>query len=159
MHFWRYRKDMQTSYFGHAWSHTPKMMVSTCWWLRCLSACEKYTSSFTSFFRYYILKNPAIWLADSILAHNLRIRILPDRDCCRNINNTSFHFRLFPRKTNEKGFQKIQKTLFRDQFGHFGQKRIFLGKRAVPVSRYSNYLPSCQKSEKTTQPFLRKTPN
>ena len=82
---------MQTSYFGHAWSHTPKMMVLTCWWLRCLSACEKYTSSFTSFLRYYILKNPTIWLADSILAHYLRIRILPDRDCCRNINNTNFH--------------------------------------------------------------------
>ena len=30
------------------------------------------------FFHYYILKNPAIWLADSILAHNSRARILPD---------------------------------------------------------------------------------
>ena len=28
--------------------------------------------------RYYNLKKPAIWLAESILAHNLRTRILPD---------------------------------------------------------------------------------
>ena len=28
------------------------------------------TSLYTSFFRYFILKNPAIWLADSIMAHN-----------------------------------------------------------------------------------------
>ena len=36
------------------------------------------TSSFAFFLRYYILKNPAIWLANSILTHNLRTRILPD---------------------------------------------------------------------------------
>ena len=41
-------------------------------------SCQKSTSSFTSFLRYYILKNPAIWLADSILAHNSRTRSLPD---------------------------------------------------------------------------------
>ena len=79
--FWRYCKNMQTSYFGyfgHAWLHTPKLIVSTCRRLRCLSACQKYTSSFSSFLRYYILKNPTIWLADSILAHNSRTRILPD---------------------------------------------------------------------------------
>ena len=81
MLYWRYYKDMHTSYFdmhmtsyfgyfGHAWLHTPKMIVSTCTRLWCLSACKKYTSSFTSFLRYYILKNPAIWLADSIQNQN-----------------------------------------------------------------------------------------
>ena len=81
MLFWRYCKDIQTSYFGyfgHAWLHTPKMIVSTCRRFRCLSACQKYTSSFTSFLRYYILKNPAIWLVDSILAHYSKTRTLPD---------------------------------------------------------------------------------
>ena len=81
MLFWRYCKDKQTSYsryFGHAWLHIPKMKVSTCRRRRCLSACKKYTSSLTSFSRYYILKNCAIWFANSILAHNSRIRILPD---------------------------------------------------------------------------------
>ena len=32
---------------------------------------EKSTWSLTSFLRCYILKNPAIWLAESILTHNL----------------------------------------------------------------------------------------
>ena len=81
MLFWRYCKDIQTSYYGyfeHTWLHTPKMIVSTCRRLWCLSACQKYTSSIVFFLRYYILKNAAIWLADSILAHNSRARILPD---------------------------------------------------------------------------------
>ena len=60
-----------------AWLRMPKM-IPTCRKLRCLSACQKYTSSITSFLRYYNLKNPAIWLTNSILAHNSRIRILPD---------------------------------------------------------------------------------
>ena len=81
MLFCRYCKDMQTThfeYFQHAWLHKPKMIVPT--WRRfgCLSTCQKYTSSFTSFLRYYILKNPATWSADSILVHNLRPRIFPD---------------------------------------------------------------------------------
>ena len=63
--------------FGHAWLHTPKMIVSTCRRLQCLAACQKYTSLFTSFLRYYILKNSAIWLADNILVNTSRARILP----------------------------------------------------------------------------------
>ena len=46
----------------------PKMIVSTCRRLQCLSVCQKYSSSLTSLLRYYILKNPASWLADCILA-------------------------------------------------------------------------------------------
>ena len=53
-----------------------KLIVSTCKRLRCLSAYQKYTSSFSSFLGYFILKNPAIWLVGSILAHNSRTRIL-----------------------------------------------------------------------------------
>ena len=132
--FWRYYKDMQSSYFGYfgqAWLDTPKMTVSTCRKLQCLSAYQKQTSSFTSFLIYYILKNPAISLAASILAHNSRTRILPDVGLVVN-NNISFHFRLFPRKTNDKIFQKIQKNLFWGHLGPFlprwGQKWIFLKK-------------------------------
>ena len=54
-----------------------KLIVSTCKKPRCLSAYQKYTSSFSSFLGYFILKNPAIWLVGSILTHNLRTRILP----------------------------------------------------------------------------------
>ena len=77
---WKYCKDMQTyfGYFGHAWLHSPKMIVSTCRRLRCVSTCKNYTWSLTSFLRYYNLKNPAIWLAKSFSAHNSRSRILPD---------------------------------------------------------------------------------
>ena len=49
----------------------------TCIKLWCFSACQKWTLSFTSSLRYYILKNPAIWLANSVSTHNLRTRILP----------------------------------------------------------------------------------
>ena len=65
---------------GHNWIHTPKIIVLTCRKLQCLSACQKQTSSFTSFLRYYILKNPATWLAHNILTHNSRTRILPDME-------------------------------------------------------------------------------
>ena len=36
-------------------------------------------------------------------------------------------------------------------------KNEFSGKRARSVFKYSNYLPSCKKSEKTNELFLRKT--
>ena len=73
--FWRCCKGMQTSffiYFGDAWLRTPKMIISPCRKLPCLSASQKWTSSFTSFLRYYILKNPAIWLANSISDHKAK---------------------------------------------------------------------------------------
>ena len=109
--FWKYCEDMHTSYFGcfgNARLCTPKMIVST------------------SFLRY-ILKNPTIWLTNSILAWNLQTR---------NINNNiSFYFRLFPGKTNDKSFQKIWKFLFWGPFwillAHICAKMNFPGKRAV----------------------------
>ena len=70
----------------------------------------------------------------------------------RKIINISFYFRLFPRKTNDKIFEKIQKELFWDHHGPFltrsGQKVILLDKRALSVFKYSIYLSSCKKSEK-----------
>ena len=146
MLFWRYY-DMQTyfGYFGQAWPCTPKMIVSTCGKLQCLSACQKYTSLFPAFLRYYILKNLAIWLTDSILANNSRTRILPVMGLVVKYQYISLHFRLFSGKLNDKNFQKIQKTIFWGHFGpflpKFGQKWIFLEKRALSVFKYSDYLP------------------
>ena len=79
-------------------------------------------------------------------------------------NNISFHFRLYTRKTNDKTFlKKSKKNLFWGHFGpflpKFGQKWIFLEKRALSVLRYSNYISLCQKLEKTIEEFLKKTPN
>ena len=120
--------------------------------LRCLSAYQKQTSSLTSFLRYHILKNPVTWLVDSILANNSRTRILPDMG---NINNISFHFRLFQRKTNEKPYFGAILGAFCLNSG----KNEFSWKKGSASFRYSNYLPSSHKSEKTIEPFLRKTPN
>ena len=123
--FWKYWKDMQTfyfRYFGHAWLRTPKMIVPTYRKLWCLFACQKYTSSFTSFLRYYILKNPANWLANSTFP------ITRKPEFCQIWNEIS-------RKT--KFFHKLQKVLYWDHFGpflpKFGQKWIFLKKRALSV--------------------------
>ena len=76
----------------------------------------------------------------------------------------SFNFRFFPGKTNENIFQNIQKTLFWCHFGSlfikFGQKWIFLNKKSLSfLFKYSNYILSCKKLEKTNEPFLRKTLN
>ena len=132
---------------------------------RCISLCQRWTSSFTFFLRYYILKNLVIWMADNILDYNSRTRILPIWDWWWNINNNiSFQFWLFPRKTNDRIFQKknLKKThfgLFWALFSKCGQKWILPEKRALSDFRYSKYLPSCKKSEKTNKPFPRKIPN
>ena len=120
--------------------------------------CMPKTNFIIHFFlEIYILKNPAIWLTDSILAHNLRTSILLDMGLVIK------DWWLFPRKTNDKIFQQIQKTQF---WGHFGiffpkfeQKWIFLEKTGLSVFRYSNYLTLCQKSEKAIGQSLRKTLN
>ena len=80
--------------------------------------------------KHYILKNLAIWLAESILTHNLRTRILPDMGLVVKYYNIRFHFRLFLGKTKDTIFQKIQKTLFWGPFSalfsRFWQKSFFL---------------------------------
>ena len=113
----------------------------------------------------YILGNPAIWLADSILIHNSRPRILPDMGwLVKNQKKKKLVFILDYLQENliTKFFKKFKNILW----GHFGsflpklrKKWIFLVKRATPVFKYSNYLPLWQKSEKTNEPFLRKMQN
>ena len=148
MHFWRYCKDMQTPYFGYfedAWLATPRMIISTCRKLWFLSASQKQTSSFTFFLRYHMLKNPAIWLTERILAHNSRTRILPGGK--------------MPRKINDNFFKKILLLGIWALFPQIKAKVNFPEKKALSVFRYSNYQLPCQKSEKTMEPFLRKKPN
>ena len=70
-------------------------------------------------------------------------------------NNICFHFQLFPRKTNDKIFQNIQKKLilgpFWVLFPKIWQKEIFLEKKALLGFEYSNNLSLCKKSEKTNK--------
>ena len=82
-----------------------------------------------------------------------------------NINNKiSFHFRLFPRKINDRFFKESKKTILEANLGpfcpnlgpKFGQKWIFLEKRTLSVFEYSNHLALCKKLEKINDPFLRK---
>ena len=85
-------------------------------------------------------------------------------DWLQNINSKiSFHFRLFPGKLITKFFKKSKKKTICGPFWAFssksGRQRSFLEKRTLSVFKYSNYLPSCKKSEKTNDPFLRKMLN
>ena len=146
MLFWRYCKDMQTlyfGYFGHAWLDTPKIIVSTCTRLQCLSACHKYTLLFTSFLRYYILKNPAIRLAYSVLACNLRTRVLPDMGLLIKYQQ-QYQFPIldyFQEKLLAKFFKKFKKPYFGAILGPFYAnlgKIDFLGKIENGLCQFSD---------------------
>ena len=60
-----------------------------------------------SFQRYGWLKNPGIWLGDSILAYNLYGRIFPGVCLYREM-----YFVLLPAKGNEEILRKLWKTQF-----------------------------------------------
>ena len=60
-----------------------------------------------------------------------------------------------------KTFFKKSKKTFLAFLPKLGQKLFNLEKEGIFLSvfKYSNYLPSCQKSEKTNEPLLRKSLN
>ena len=49
--------------------------------------------------------------------------------------------------------------LFFAFFGQIQAKMHFPGNKALSAFKYFNYVPLCQKSEKTNEPFLKKMPN
>ena len=136
---------MQTycGYFGHAWLHSPKMIIFNVY----LHAKNKLHNSFHSYNITFQRILQIDWLAAFW-------PITWDPKFCQicwwNINNNfNFHYRLFPRKNNiTKFFKEIPKTLFWAHFGLFcpnwGQEWIFQEKRPLSVFQYSNYLPLCQ---------------
>ena len=131
--FRRYCTDMHSysGHFGHAWLCKPKLIVSTCRKLWHLSACQKWTSSFPSFFRYYkILQFDWPTAFCSITWEPEFCQIL---DWWWNINS---NIKLFPGKTNAKLFQKIQKPSlgpFWALYTKIWTKMNFLGNKG-PVS-------------------------
>ena len=149
---WGIAKISQICYFDfeHGWLRTPKM-------IRSISACHKWTPSFTSFLSYYVLKNAAIWLTNSILPENLRIRILPDMGLVVKYQQYQFQETVMTQMT-----QKILTNLFRGHFRpflpNFGQKQIFLDKRHCQFLNIPTLL-SCWNSEKTNYSFLGKISN
>ena len=78
--------------------------------------------------RYYILKYPAIWSADSILAHNLRTRILPDTELMLKyqqllvLNLEYFQEKLMPNFSKE--IQKNIGVILGAFTPDFGQKKF-----------------------------------
>ena len=123
MLLWRYCKDMHTSfgYFGHALvldtvitlTQNDSITLQKTSMFICMQKNKLH--NLLPFFLYYILKNPAIWFAGSIL------EIIWDPTFCQicwwNINNIStFHFRLFLRWQNISKNPK-KKKLF---WGHSG---------------------------------------
>ena len=122
-------------------------------------------SSFTSFFRHHILKDLAISLADSILAHNWRTeepKLCQIWDWWWNINkNIGFRFRLFPVK-NDKIFQNIKKKLgaiLGPFCPNLGQKRNFYSKRLCQFLLFQLSTTIKKKSEKKLTYFSEKMPN
>ena len=133
-------RDMQTSYFeylGHDWLHLPlkkkkQMIVSTCRRLRCLFICMPKINFINHFFGIgYGIGDEIIIILVFILDY-------------------------FQENLMKKNFQKSKKNILGPFWTLLG---IFLGKRELSVFKYSICLPSYQKSEKTTEPFLRKISN
>ena len=164
LHFAAWDQTKQSNY-GQAWSDKPKMIITLWRNLRYWSSGKKITSSFTFSLTY--CKLAILGTLGMLFTHtqsdtinlykfsssclSVCFMLTQEPEFCQtwnwwgNINNNlSFHFRLFPEKTNDKIFQKIQKTLFWSYFGpflpKFRQKWIFLEKRAPPVFKCSNYL-------------------
>ena len=94
--------------------------------------------------RYYILKNPAIWLVASILAHNFaRFEIGGEMSTI-----LLFTVDYVQEKLMNKIFQNSKKPYFWLLLPKFGQKMDFPRKKVCQIFKYSNYLPSRQKSQK-----------
>ena len=132
--------------------------------LWCLSVSQKKSSPFASLLRYCIIQklhlklHPAIWLDNSIWAHNARPRILPDGEI--SITISVFILDYFRRKLMANIFKKSGNPYFGTIFGPFcpnlGKKQFSWKKKTLSVFKYSNYLSPCKKSEKTNEPFLEK---
>ena len=117
---------------------------------------ENELHHFFSILRNYILKNLIYWLDDSILAYNSRTWRLSDMGWWWNINkNISFHFKLFPGKTNNNFFSKNPKgPILRFFFPKVGQNSIFLEKRALSDFNIPIIYHHAKTQKKITTPFL-----
>ena len=143
--FWNITKILQTcyiGYFGHDWPCQPKAIALACTKLWCLSVNKRSTWSL-SFLQILHFKNPAIWLAKSILGNNSRARILPDMEfVMESQESKEISFCIVFRKNKRQNFfKKIHNTLF---LGLFCPN---LGKNWAP-SFFRNYSPliSCEQT-------------
>ena len=120
-------------YFGHAWLHSPKMIVFN---VSLHAKNKKLKNNFIIHFFLTILhfkESCNLIGRQHFSPHNLRPKIMPG---WWNIHSyISFHYRLFPRKTNiTKFFKKSQKPYFgsiRDTFAQIGAKNEFSWKKGL----------------------------
>ena len=123
-----------------------KIYKTSFMFLESISLCQKSNWSIILFLRYNWFKNPAISLADSILAHNSRTRIFPDMGFVHAKANNNFHLTPNPEKKVMITFlEKVRKPWFLpilNHFAHFIAKMNFLKNNGLSVFRFYNYLPS-----------------
>ena len=108
------------------------------------------------FWIYGWLKNPAIWLAENILAHMQELKLSQIWNGCRNAaNNINFHYRINSVRINDKIFSINSKNpvfgTFLVCFPNFGGKIFFSGKSGSVTHNFIWSSSKCQNLEKTIQ--------
>ena len=111
------------------------------------------------FLRYYILKNPVIWLVNSLLSHNIsRYEIGGEI----SITILVFILDYFQNKLMTKFFKKSRKlfgpseAIFGSFCPSFDKNEFSWKKGPYQFLDIQSYLPSFKKSKKTNELFWRK---
>ena len=142
----------------HFWQHPSKNISINFNLCEFVSTCKKSGYFIDLLWRYGWLKNPAIWLAENILAPSQEQKFSQTWDLCRNrANNINFHYRTNSEKINDKIFQYIKKKPFLVHFPNFGGKKMFLENPALSRTTSHGFLASCQNLEKTNDTIPRKS--
>ena len=138
MFFLRYYKYIANLLFWVYQLRTSKMIISTCRKFGCLSAMLEINFIIYFFLRILHFKESGNFVRRIVhfcpyLENQNFARYRVGSEI--SISISFIILRLFSRKTNDKIFQKIKKTLFRGHLGFFqpkfGQKLIFLEKKFV----------------------------
>ena len=109
--FLEYFKDVAKLLIWVLWACPSKAITQKKLW--CLSSKQKSNLISYIFYRYYTLKNSAIWLPKSISGNNFISKTCQTPGFLWKVKyQKNFYFALFLGKTNEKLFKKMQNTLF-----------------------------------------------
>ena len=98
-------------------SYPFEMSKSVGCFCRSLTTYKRPASYLTSFSRNWTFKNPAIWLAKSVLTHNSWTKMSPDTGYGLSDKKLqTFILKSFSIKSNDKIFQKAKRNYFGDFF-------------------------------------------
>ena len=128
-HFFRWSTILLFTSFSKPHPFLTMPTVNLC---EFVTTCKK-SFHWLIFWIYGWLKNPAIWLAENILAHMQELKFSQIWNGCRNAaNNINFHYRINSVRINDKFFSINSKNpvfgTFLVCFPNFGGKKIFSGK-------------------------------